>query len=165
MVHSSCYLLLPPPPPPLRPPPLLLALDRPRLLEAEARLPLVDLWKVFELLGARAVGCRVVVGREMLELRSADGDLFDAEGSVPALCREPLEGRFTEGRLAGSVATPPPADWRDSILDRAASRLAEVPTDSRVPAAGRVAGRAISGRSTSPMLTRSPRWPSPTLGR
>ena len=54
-------------------------------------------------LGARAVGWRVVVGRETLELRSADSDLFDAEGSVPALCREPPEGRFTEGKVSGDV--------------------------------------------------------------
>jgi hypothetical protein len=80
-------------------------LDRPRLLAAEARLPPDDRSKVFDRLGALAVGCRVVVGREMLELRSADSDRLGDAWSVPALGREPLEGRFTDGRCAGRVAT------------------------------------------------------------
>jgi hypothetical protein len=70
----------------------------------------------------------------MLELRLAAGDRFEAETGALTLGRDPAEGRLAEGRVAagrvaGSAATPPPAACRDSILARAASRLAAEPTD------------------------------------
>jgi hypothetical protein len=82
------------------------------LLDALARWDPDGFWNAFELLGARAVGARVVVGRDTCELRFVVARLVAAgrdevDGSVPADGRE-VEGRETVGRVAGRVATPPP---------------------------------------------------------
>jgi hypothetical protein len=100
--------LLPPLRPPLRPP----ALERPRLPDAAARWDPEGFLNAFELLGARAAGARVVVGRDTCEARFVVARLVaagrdEADGSVPAEGRE-VEGRETDGRVAGRVATPPP---------------------------------------------------------
>jgi hypothetical protein len=71
-------------------------LARPRLLDMEMLLLLPDDCRnALEPLGARAVGWRVAVGRETLELRSAESDRSGDAWSVPALGRDPPEGRFT----------------------------------------------------------------------
>jgi hypothetical protein len=80
------------------------------LLAAFARLAPDDFWNVFDLLGARAVGCRATDGLEAGAWR------FATEGPVLIDGRDPAEGRAPEGLRAGSAATPAPEDCRVSIF-------------------------------------------------